>query len=148
MGVLALLACAVLAAPQEPAAETGDASASVPAAIPSAPPALPLPAAEASPAVPVVAIPAQDPPRAVRFLEDRPESGPSVAGFVAGSVVVVALLGGALFLLRRYGRSARFLGTGGPVRVLARAPLGPRQDVFLVEIGPRVFVIGSDRKST
>jgi flagellar biosynthetic protein FliO len=147
MGVLALLACAVLAAPQEPAAEPADASASVPAAIPSAPPALPLPAAaESVPALPALAIPAQDPPRQARFLEDRPEPGPSVAGFVAGSVVVVALLGGALFLLRRYGRNARILGVGGPVRVLARTPLGPRQDVFLVEIGPRVFVIGSTRE--
>jgi flagellar biogenesis protein FliO len=157
MGFLALLACAALAAPQESAAEAADVAVTVPAALPSAPPAPPpqaaaeslppaAPSARAAEDRPVPAIPAQDLPRSGRLLEDRPESGPGIGGFVAGSLAVVGLLGGALLLLRRFGRGSRLLGAGGPIRVLARKPLGPKQDVFLVEIGTRVFVIGSTRE--
>lgn len=149
MGILALVAWAAWAAPQEPAAEPADVAVTVPAALSSAPtpPALqaapdPVPA----PASPALGIPAQSPPRSGRVLEDRPESGPSLGGFLAGSLVVVGVLGGALVLLRRLGRNSRLLGTGGPIRVLARKALGPKQDVFLVEIGPRVIVIGSTRE--
>ncbi len=93
-----------------------------------------------------LAIPAQDPPRTGRVLEDRVEPGPSVGGFVLGSLAVVALLGGALLILRRFGKNSRFLGAGGPIRVLARKPLGPKQEIFLVEVGTRVVMIGSTRE--
>jgi flagellar biogenesis protein FliO len=150
MGILALVAWAALAAPQDPAAEPADVTVSVPAALSSAPtPPPPQAAPDPAPATasPSVAIPAQDPsPRSGRVLEDRPESGPSLGGFLVGSVAVVVLLGGALILLRRLGRNSRLLGTGGPIRVLARKPLGPKQDVFLVEIGSRVLVVGSTRE--
>lgn len=146
MGILAFVAWAALAAPQESAAQPGDAVVTVPPAQASAPVA---PVAESAPvpvaaAVPVV-IPAQDPPRSGRVLEDRPESGQSVGGFVVGSLAVVGLLGGALLLLRRFGRNSRFLGAGGPIRVLARKPLGAKQEVFLLDVGNRVFMIGSTR---
>jgi len=142
MGLLAFAALAALAAPQESAAapEAADVAVSVPAAqaAPQAAPSEPAP-------VPV-GIPAQaPPPRTGRVLEDRPEAGPSVGGFVVGSFAVVGLLGGALLLLRRFGKNSRFLGSGGPIQVLARKPLGPKQEVFLLEVGSRVFMIGSTR---
>lgn len=141
MGLLALLALAALLAPQEPAAESADVTVTVPpaqAAVPAAPPVAAAPQA-------AVAIPAQEPPRVSRPLEDRAEAGPSVGGFVVGSFAVVGLLGGGLLLLRRFGKNSRFLGNGGPIKILARKPLGPKQEVFLVEVGARVFMIGSTK---
>ncbi|HYE99855.1 MAG TPA: hypothetical protein VEJ18_13135, partial [Planctomycetota bacterium] len=55
-----------------------------------------------------------------RTLVDRPESGPSLGGFVAASAVVALVLGGAFWLLRRLARNSRLLGGGGPIRVLGR----------------------------
>jgi flagellar biosynthetic protein FliO len=141
MGLLALLAWAALAAPQESA----DSAVSVPPALSSPQPGPSLQSApDAAPAP--LAIPAQDPPRTGRVLEDRAEAGPSIGGFVVGSLAVVGLLGGALIVLRRFGKNSRFLGAGGPIRIVARKPLGTRQEVFLVEVGARVFVIGSTRE--
>jgi flagellar biogenesis protein FliO len=145
MGLMALITWAALAAPQESAAESADVAVSVPPALFSPQPAPSLQSAPDTPPVPL-AIPAQDPPRTGRILEDRPEGGPSIGGFVVGSMAVVGLLGGALLVLRRFGKSSRFLGSGGPIRVLARKPLGPKQEVFLVEVGVRVFMIGSTRE--
>ena len=69
---------------------------------------------------------------------------------MGASVVVVALLGGGLWALRRFGRTSRFLGAGGPIRLLSRKSLGSRQEILLIEVGPRVLVVGStrDRLST
>jgi flagellar biosynthetic protein FliO len=78
-------------------------------------------------------------------LVDRAESGPSLGGFVVGSLVVMALLVGLFLLLRRVGRGSKFLAGGGAISVLARKPLGQRQEVFLVEVGPKVFLVGSTR---
>jgi hypothetical protein len=61
-----------------------------------------------------------------------------------GSFAVFGLLGGAFLLLRRFARGTRLLG-GGAIEVLARRALGPRQEVFLVDVGPRVFLIGATR---
>jgi flagellar biogenesis protein FliO len=57
----------------------------------------------------------------------------------------MALLVGLFLLLKRFGRGSRFLAGGGVISVLARKPLGQRQEVFLVEVGPKVFLVGSTR---
>jgi flagellar biogenesis protein FliO len=158
MGLLSLIALAALAAPQESAATADAASAvTVPPAQAAASPGRasedkPAPAA-ADPVPPVriaeekaLAFPAQDPPRIPKPLEDRSEPGPSLGGFFVGSVAVVALLGGALVLLRRFGKNSRLLGNGGPIRILARKPLTPKQEVFLLEVGGRVILVGSTRE--
>lgn len=149
MGLLAFVAWAALAAPQESAAESADVTVSVPPAL-SSPQSSPDPASSVAKTSEdkqaPLAIPAQDPPRTGRVLEDRVDPGPSVGGFVIGSLAVVALLGGALLILRRFGRNSRFLGAGGPIRVLARKPLGPKQEIFLVEVGTRVIMVGSTRE--
>src|SRR5205085_734577 len=69
-----------------------------------------------------VAIPTQDPPRTRIPLEENraSEPGPGLGSFFVGSVAVVVLLGGALVLLRRFGKNSRLLGNGGPIRILAR----------------------------
>ncbi len=66
-------------------------------------------------------------------------------GFILWSCVVMALLGGAFALLRRLTRGSRFLAGGGAIRVLARRLLSHRQEIFLVEAGPKIFLVGSTR---
>lgn len=128
-------------------------------ALPPFPAAVEEKAPEAAPAVaPVVQqpepapapapklIPPEDPRPIPRKLVDRPESGPSLGGFIGGSLVVMALLVGTFVLLKRFGRGSRFLAGSPAINVIARKPLGPRQDVFLVEVGTRVFLIGSTKE--
>jgi flagellar biogenesis protein FliO len=146
MGLLSLIALAALAAPQESAAAADAGSlVTVPpaqAAAPAPPPAPPVRSEEKA-----IAIPTQDPPRERIPLQDaKSEPGPSLGGFFVGSAAVVALLGGALVLLRRYGKNSRLLGNGGPIRVLARRPLAAKQEVFLLEVGGRVILVGSTRE--
>jgi flagellar biogenesis protein FliO len=150
MGLLSLIAMAALAAPQESAA-AADAGSLV--TVPPAQAAAPAPAPAADPVPPVrseekaIAIPTQDPPRERIPLQDpKSEPGPSLGGFFVGSAAVVALLGGALVLLRRYGKNSRLLGNGGPIRVLARRPLAAKQEIFLLEVGGRVILVGSTRE--
>lgn len=153
MDALAIVAL-VLAAGQDPAAGP-----------PAAPPALADEATVALPPFPEAAAPAPEtePARAAariqppespkapsRKLSDGPEPGPGIGGFVLWSGVVMALMAGAFALLRRLARGSRFLAGGGAINVLARKPLGQKQEVFLVEVGPKVFLVGStrDRLST
>lgn len=89
--------------------------------------------------------PAPEERRISRKLIDRPESSSYLGGFLAWTGVVMLLLGGALWLLRRFGRGSRLLDGGGLIRVLARRPLGPKQEIFLVEVGAKAFLIGSTR---
>ncbi len=135
------------------------------AAGPALPPEASMETTVALPPLPADAAPAREPAplrEAARFLpaaaerppsrklEDRPEPGPGLGGFLLWSGVVMALLSGTFVLLRRLTRGSRFLAGGGAINVLARKPLGQKQEVFLVEVGPKVFLVGStrDRLST
>jgi flagellar biosynthetic protein FliO len=91
-------------------------------------------------------VPPPDVKPAPQKLVDRPDSGPSLGGFFGGSLVVLALLVGTFVLLKRYGRGSRFLAGGGVISVLARKALGQRQEVYLVEVGTKVFLIGSTKE--
>ncbi len=136
------------ASPSTPPASPSSLGAGVPQAsaeIPSIPEASPPVEIEPS-AAPARFVPAAvEEPAPSRKLADRPESGPSLGGFVLGSSIVIALLLGAFLLFKRFARNSRFLGAGGPIRVLARKGLGARHDLFLVEVGPRVFLLGATR---
>ncbi len=101
------------------------------------------PAARAAEAPRLIPAPGERP--APRKLADRSEGGPSLGGFLLGTGVVMALLGGTFVLLRKYGRRAGLLGGGGVINVLARRELGQKQEVYLVEVGTRVFLVGSTR---
>lgn len=156
MGLAAIVACVALAAAaQDPAvgpagpAEISGITVTLPPTLAARPSDEPATASPAAPE-PAKSIPAEEPRRVPRPLEDRPEAGPSVGGFVVGSFAVVGFLGGAFLLLRRFGRHSKFLGAGGAIKILARKPLGQKQEIFLVEVGTKVFMIGStrDRLST
>jgi flagellar biogenesis protein FliO len=139
-------ACVALAAPAQDAA-VGPAG-SADAVTVTLPPALSSQPVQGAPEPPPPskAIPTEEPKRALRPLEERAEPGPSVGGFVVGSFAVVGFLGAAFLLLRRFGKNSRFLGAGGAIKVLARKPLGRTQEIFLVEVGGKVFMIGSTRE--
>ena len=136
--------------PPEPSSETTVAlpPMAVPAESEVEPPA-PVPAA-AAPAEPAresarILPPATEERSEGRKLLDRPEPGPGLGGFLLWSGVVMALLAGTFVLLRRFARGSRFLAGGGAIDVLARKPLGQKQEVFLVSVGTKVFLVGSTR---
>ncbi len=143
-----LLFCVLLLAAQE-----GDPGVPLPPEISSAPLPDPLPSTPAAqePVAPKAAAPILIPdkkpetPRISPLLADRPEAGPSLGGFMLSSIFVMLLLVGAFVLLKRYGRRSKLLGGGDAIRVLSRKSLGQKQEVFLVEVGPRVFLVGSTR---
>ncbi|HTF56278.1 MAG TPA: flagellar biosynthetic protein FliO [Planctomycetota bacterium] len=96
-------------------------------------------------------------PGAERRLEslksDPPKFGqpasrePGLGGVFGATVLVLAILAGAFLLLRRFLGKTRLFAGGAAVRILARRPLAPRQEVVLVEIGSRVIIVGATRES-
>ena len=77
--------------------------------------------------------------------DEAPESG--LGGALGATVFVLAILAGAFLLLRKLLGRSRLFAPGSAMRILARRPLAPKQEVILVEIGPRVLVIGATRES-
>ena len=67
---------------------------------------------------------------------------------MAAVVLVLALLGGSLFWLRKRGAAAfsfSRLSTAGPRRmqVLERLPLGPQHALHIVRVGGRALVVAT-----
>jgi flagellar biogenesis protein FliO len=152
MGLAAFIACVALGAAVQdpapaPAAESADLRVTLPPALPArpSPDAAPVAPDPAKPSGPL-AIPVDEARRVPRPLEEKSEPGPSLGGFMAGSFAVVGFLGVAFLLLRRFAKNSRLRGAAGAIRVLARKPLGPKQEIFLVEVGTKVFMIGSTRE--
>lgn len=81
------------------------------------------------------------------YSEPRPLEGISVWGTFARSVValgiVLALMGGAIVLARRYVPGAGGSEAGGTVRVLGRVTLAPKQTVYFLQVPGRVLIVGS-----
>lgn len=69
-----------------------------------------------------------------------PEIGSSLLQVILGLGVVIALLVGALWLLKRL--SAPRGAAAGVLRVVAGAAVGPRERVVLVEVGDTWLVVG------
>ena len=69
---------------------------------------------------------------------------PDAGTFFLAIGAVLILLGGLYWFLRKYVRKGRFLGAS-TIRVLATKPLAPKQHVFLVEVGPKVFLVGATK---
>jgi len=72
---------------------------------------------------------------------------PGLGGVFGATFLVLAILAGAFLLLRRFLGKSRLFAGGAAVRILARRPLAPRQEVVLVEVGSRVIVVGATRES-
>ena len=69
---------------------------------------------------------------------------PQAGTFIFWTLFVLILLAGVFFVLRKYVAKSKFLGDG-VIRILARKPLTPKQQVFLVEVGPKVFLVGATK---
>jgi flagellar protein FliO/FliZ len=65
--------------------------------------------------------------------------GSSVGQMLFGLVVVIALLFGCLWLIRRLSATR---GSGAAIKLLGAAAVGPRERVVLVELGEQVLVLG------
>lgn len=77
----------------------------------------------------------------------RPAEAVSIWGAMARTTialaVVLALLGGTLYAMRRMlGGTARVGGTS-PVRMLGRVALSPKQAVYFLQLPGRILVVGS-----
>ena len=82
--------------------------------------------------------------RSNQLLADSSEHGPSLVGFFFWTGVVMALLGLTFWILRRYAGKSRLLG-GGIMHVLARKGIAQKQEILLVEVGPRILIVGATR---
>lgn len=72
---------------------------------------------------------------------------PGLGGALGATVLVIALLLGAFVLLRKFLGRSRLFAPGSAVRILARRPIAPRQEILLVEVGSRVLVVGAAKES-
>jgi len=69
-----------------------------------------------------------------------PVEGPSFVPMAMALLVVLGLLGAAVWVLRRAGIAPR--GADGRLRVVSQLALGPRERVVIVEAGERWLVLG------
>jgi flagellar biosynthetic protein FliO len=70
---------------------------------------------------------------------------PGLAWAAFSTLVVLALLCGALWLMKRLMRRCRFFSPGRVLEVLARLPLDRTSALYLVRVGRRVVLVGSTR---
>lgn len=115
-----------------------------PAAV-SAPPPVPIPVESPAPSQ-LAANPPNDTQGTdggylARALKEEPlakvETGPSFLSVIGSLLVVLALVAGAVYLLKTLA-GRRLMGGGAKgkgIQVLATRPLGPRQGLLLVEVG-------------
>jgi flagellar protein FliO/FliZ len=132
MAMRALLLCLALAAGTAAAAET-DAAAQAPAPV----------AAQTAPtgvsAAPAVQHPSPVPAAAPAAAGSAPSSAGSLLQVVFGLLVVLGLLAGALYFLRRMG--GRF-APGSVVKIVGGVSVGNRERVMVVEVADQWIVIG------
>ena len=81
-----------------------------------------------------------------RKLVEPPDNAPGLGSFFFWSVAVLGLMCVLFVVLRRVLKNSRYLLPGGLINVLARKPLSKHQEIFLIELGARIFVIGSTRE--
>ena len=73
---------------------------------------------------------------------EMPTTGGLLALLILSLIVVLALIWGAMYLLRRIsGRGAPGLGKSH-VRVLERAHIAPKKAVYVIQVGSRALAVG------
>jgi len=96
----------------------------------------PTPAAATAAAAAPAAAPALAPAAA-----PHPVEGPSFAPMGLALLVVLGLMGGAVWVLRRSGIAPQG-GGNRLLRVVSQLPVGPRERVLVVEAGERWLLLG------
>ena len=79
-------------------------------------------------------------PPAPTFQSTAPDLGSSALQMVLGLIVVLALLLGALWLLKRLSQPSG--AAAGLMRVVAGVAIGPRERVVILELGNSWLVLG------
>jgi flagellar protein FliO/FliZ len=79
-------------------------------------------------------------PPAPSFANPAPDLGSSALSMIFGLIVVLALLLGALWLMKRLGQPHR--ASAGLMRVIAGVAVGPRERVVILELGSSWLVLG------
>src|SRR5262245_2783051 len=102
------------------------------------------------PSATVAVSPQESPAPGTRVFTSAPGRGvagaePTIGGFVAWTLVVLALVVAVAVVVRRTLSASAIFGGQGPIRVVGRRSIGPRQDLVLVEVGSRVLLIGATR---
>jgi flagellar protein FliO/FliZ len=140
---LVLAAGAVSAAEPDAAAQQARAAQTPAPAMSAPPPIAPVaPAPAAAPVAPAVVAPAvvSGTAPAVAPATTAPSSTGSLLQVVFGLLVVVGLLAGALWLLKRMG-GGRF-APGSVVKIVGGVSVGNRERVLVVEVADQWIVIG------
>ncbi len=107
------------------------------------PPDDPVPAA-AAPAP--IAAPRVIAETAAPKLGEREVPEPPVGGLFAATAVIAVLAAAAWLVFRRFLKGSRLFQAQGVIQVLGRRAVAPRQEVLLVEVAGRVFLVGSTRE--
>ena len=83
---------------------------------------------------------------AARKIGASSPAAPSPVGFVVWTFAVLGAMAGAAALLRRFLGKSKLFAASGPIAVVARRSIGPRQELILVDVGGRVLLIGATRE--
>ncbi len=108
---------------------------------------VPLEAVEVAPLMEEAKLLQERTPVRPRKLVERSSDGPKLGNFILWSSVVVVLLIGFFVVFRRFTKNSRLFGTNQSIDVIGKRGLGPRQAIFLVEVGGKVLVVGSTREN-
>ncbi|CAN7250762.1 flagellar biosynthetic protein FliO [Massilia sp. LjRoot122] len=128
------------ATPARPA-PSGPVSTPIQSPAPAPVDAMPAPAAE-QPAVPAATAPApvQRPPQVVMPASNTPATG-SLLQTILALVLVLGLLLGLAWFLKRYG--PRAMGASANVKLVGALNIGGRERIMVVEVGDQWIVVGA-----
>jgi flagellar biosynthetic protein FliO len=137
-----------------PAPEVAAPAASAASAAPSATPSAAVPPAAYPPASVTSAAPSSIPPGG--YLSDIPEQpvkpeldvGGSIVRLFSGLLLVLAIIGGLVWVARRYfGGKIPGMKGAAAIRLLTTRPMGARQALLLVEVGGEVYLLAQSEGS-
>lgn len=93
--------------------------------------------------------PRSEPSKAIRRESKKIGGGPAdaqpIGMLIVWTVLVFALLGGFFVILRRMMRRPGGLFQPGVINVLARRRISMAHEIYLVEVGPKLFLIGTTK---
>lgn len=86
---------------------------------------------------------AAEPPRR---LGEREIPEPRLGALFVATLVVAGLAGAAWWIGRRLLRGSKLFAAQGAIQIVGRRALAPRQELVLVDVGGRLFLLGATRE--